>query len=209
MMFHDRTHAAFLLADELKKYAGQNAIVLAVPRGGVPMGYTIAHQLSLPLEVVMVKKIGHPYNSEYAIGSVSLSSVILRDTHDVSESYIQQEVANIRKTMKEKLQLFMGDRKTTDLKGKIVILVDDGLATGNTMLACIEQVRKSHPTKVVVAVPVASDSAFVLLQDKADEMVCPYTTDDFYAVGQFYEKFDQVSDETCTELLKKSVALVH
>lgn len=209
MMFHDRTHAAFLLADELKKYAGQNAIVLAVPRGGVPMGYTIAHQLSLPLEVVMVKKIGHPYNSEYAIGSVSLSSVILRDTHDVSESYIQQEVANIRKTMKEKLQLFMGDRKPTDLKGKIVILVDDGLATGNTMLACIEQVRKSHPTKVVVAVPVASDSAFVLLQDKADEMVCPYTTDDFYAVGQFYEKFDQVSDETCTELLKKSVALVH
>jgi predicted phosphoribosyltransferase len=204
MKFHDRTHAAFLLADELKKYSECNGVVLAIPRGAVPMGYTIAHQLGLPLDIIMVKKIGHPYNPEYAIGSVSLTDVILTDTQEATDAYIQQEVVSIRKAMKEKYSLFMGDRKPVELKGKIAILVDDGLATGNTMLACVEQVRKSHPHKIIVAVPVASDRAFELIERKADELICLYTTSDFYAVGQFYEQFDQVTDEEVIEFIKKS-----
>lgn len=205
MKFHDRTHAAFLLADELKKYTEGNAIVLAIPNGGVPMGYTLAHQLALPLDIIMVKKIGHPLNPEYAIGSVSLSEVIVTDTSDVSKEYIQQETDRIRKNLKAKYELFMNGRKPMNLRGKIAILVDDGIATGNTLLACIEQLRKSNPKKIVVAVPVASDSAYARIKNEADEFVCLYYSSDFYSVSQFYDKFDQVSDAAVAEWIKKSI----
>lgn len=204
MMFHDRTHAAFLLAQELKKYQRANAIVLAIPRGGVPMGYTIAHQLELPLEVVLVKKIGHPSNPEYAIGSVSSTELILSDTEGISDDYIKSEIKRLRKIMQEKYDHFMNGRTPTDLNGKIAILVDDGLATGNTMLACIDHIRKSRPLKVVVAVPVSSTSAHKKVQRNADELICLFTSADFYAVGQFYENFSAVSDETVTQLIEKA-----
>lgn len=204
MIFHDRTHAAFLLADELKKYHRPNAIILAIPRGGVPLGYTIAHQLSLPMEVVLVKKIGHPDNPEYAIGSVSSSELILTDTAGISEEYIQNEIKRLRKVMSEKYTVIMNGQKPTSLKGKTAILVDDGLATGNTMLACIEHVRKSNPKKIVVAVPVSSHSAHRKIKEAADELICLYTSADFYAVGQFYENFSEVTDETVAHLIKKA-----
>lgn len=206
MMFHDRTHAAFLMAHELRKYHRENAIILAIPRGGVPIGYTIAHQLVLPLEVVLVKKIGHPGNPEYAIGSVSSTELILSDTVGISEEYIQSEIKRLRKVMQEKYQVFMNGNKPTNLKGKIAILVDDGLATGNTMLACIEHVRKSDPKKIVVAVPVSSTSAHRKVKDRADELICLYTSADFYAVGQFYENFSEVTDDTVTQLIMKANA---
>ncbi len=204
MMFHDRTHAAFQLAQALKKYQRSNAIILAIPRGGVPMGYTIAHQLELPLEVVLVKKIGHPANPEYAIGSVSSTELILSDTEGISDEYIKREIKRLRKVMQEKYERFMNGRSPTDLKGKIAILVDDGLATGNTMLACIDHIRKSEPLKVVVAVPVSSTSAHNKVQRKADELVCLFTSADFYAVGQFYENFAEVSDESVTQWIEKA-----
>jgi predicted phosphoribosyltransferase len=204
MQFHDRTHAAFLLADALKKYHQHDAVVLAIPRGGVPIGYTIAHQLSLPLEVVMVKKIGHPFNPEYAIGSVSPTEIILGNTEEATQKYIKNEVKRLRESMKEKYTLFMDGREPVDLKNKIAILVDDGLATGNTMLACIEHIRKKNPQKIVVAVPVSSDSAYRKIKDKADEIVCLYTSSDFYAVGQFYDNFSEVSDETVAQLIQKA-----
>jgi putative phosphoribosyl transferase len=204
MMFHDRTHAAFLLAHDLKKYHRENAVILAIPRGGVPIGYTIAHQLALPLEVVLVKKIGHPGNPEYAIGSVSATELILSDTEGISEEYIQSEIKRLRKVMEEKYKIFMEGKKPTDLKGKIAILVDDGLATGNTMLACIEHVRKSGPKKIVVAVPVSSTSAHRKIKESADELICLFTSADFYAVGQFYENFSEVSDEAVSQLLARA-----
>jgi len=204
MMFHDRTHAAFLLAHELKKYKETNAIILAIPRGGVPVGYIIAHQLGLPLEIVLVKKIGHPGNPEYAIGSVSSTELILSDTDGISDHYIQSEIKRLRNVMQEKYAHFMNGKKPTELKGKIAILVDDGLATGNTMLACIEHIRKSHPLKIVVAVPVSSTSAHNKVASKADELICLYTSADFYAVGQFYENFAEVSDNTVIELIEKA-----
>ncbi len=204
MMFHDRTHAAFQLAHELRKYHRHDAIVLAIPRGGVPMGYTIAHQLELPLEIVLVKKIGHPGNPEYAIGSVSSTELIVSDTVGISQEYIEGEINRLRSAMKEKYTTFMDGRIPTDLKDKIVILVDDGLATGNTMLASIDHVRKSKPKKIVVAVPVSSTSAHRKVKDKVDELICLFTSSDFYAVGQFYENFSEVTDETVTHLLMKA-----
>ncbi len=204
MMFHDRTHAAFLMANELKKYQRANAIILAIPRGGVPVGYTIAHQLNLPLDVVLVKKIGHPTNPEYAIGSVSSTELILGDTEGISDEYIKSEIRRLRKAMQEKYITFMNGRTPIDLKGKIAILVDDGLATGNTMLASIEHIRKCAPLKIVVAVPVSSISAHNKVKRKADEIICLFTSADFYAVGQFYENFSEVSDETVTHLIEKA-----
>jgi len=206
MMFHDRTHAAFLLASELKRFHGKDAIILAIPRGGVPIGYTIAHQLLLPLDVVLVKKIGHPGNPEYAIGSVSSTELILTDTEGISKEYIQSEIKRLRKVMSEKYDVFMEGRKPAGLKGKIAVLVDDGLATGNTMLACIEHVRKSGPAKIVVAIPVSSVSAHRKVKEAADEVICLYTSADFYAVGQYYENFAEVSDETVAQLLRKAAA---
>lgn len=203
-MFHDRTHAAFLLANALKKYHRTNAIILAIPRGGVPVGYTIAHQLNLPLDVVLVKKIGHPHNSEYAIGSVSSTELILSDTEGISKQYLQREVKRLREMIKEKSRIFQEGRPPTSLKGKIVILVDDGLATGNTMLVSIEHVRKSKPKKIVVAVPVSSNSAHQKVEEKSDELICLFTSSDFNAVGQFYENFSEVSDEQVRELLAKA-----
>jgi putative phosphoribosyl transferase len=206
MMFHDRTFAAFLLAQDLKKYQRADAIILAIPRGGVPLGYTIAHQLSHPLEVVLVKKIGHPDNPEYAIGSVSSTELVLTDTEGISDAYIKSEVKRLRKLMAQKYTLLMDGRTPTDLKGKVAILVDDGLATGNTMLACIEHVRKSAPEKIVVAVPVSSRSAYRKIKEQADELICLFTSADFYAVGQFYENFSEVSDETVVQLIEKMSA---
>jgi len=203
MLFHDRTHAAFLLAHELKKYKRANAVILAIPRGGVPVGHTIAHQLGLPLEIVLVKKIGHPTNPEYAIGSVSATELVLSDTEGISKDYINQEIQRLREVMKKKYALFMHDKMPTDLKGKTAILVDDGLATGSTMLACIEHIRKCKPQKIVVAVPVSSVSAHRKIESNVDELVCLYTSADFYAVGQFYENFSEVSDDTVKQLLEK------
>lgn len=206
MMFHDRTHAAFLLANELKKYHRANAIILAIPRGGVPIGYTIAHQLGLTLEPILVKKIGHPENPEYAIGSVSSTELIVSDTNGISEEYIKGEVKRLRQVMQEKYKLFMANNAPVDLKGKIAILVDDGLATGNTMLACIEHIRKSEPSKIIVAVPVSSISAYKKIKNQANELICLFTSSDFYAVGQFYENFTEVTVDTVTHLIEKANA---
>lgn len=209
MMFHDRTHAAFLLAQKLKEYQRANAIVLAIPRGGVPVGYTIAHQLELPLDVVLVKKIGHPTNPEYAVGSVSSTELIISDTHGISDNYIKSEISRLRKLMQDKVKTYMENRPPYDLEGKIAILVDDGIATGNTMLACIEHIRNRKPERIMVAVPVSSVSAYNKVQAKVDELICLFTSADFHAVGQYYENFAEVTDDMVCRLLKKINGTTH
>lgn len=202
-MFHDRTHASFMLVEQLKKHRFGNAIVLAIPRGGVPIGYTIARQLRLPLDIVMAKKIGHPFNSEFAIGAVSESTMVLTDTEGITKDYIQSEVERLRQVMKEKYNTLAHERTTASLKDKVVILVDDGLATGNTMRVCIDEIKQSNPAKIIVAVPVASSSAAKMIQPLVDEFVCLHTTANFFAVGNFYENFNEVSDENVRKFLEK------
>jgi len=202
-MYADRVEAGLVLADQLKKYAGQPGVVLAVPRGGVPLGFIIARELKLPLEILLSKKIGHPNNPEYAIGAVSLTDRVIIPHEGVSNEYIESETKRIREKLKENYKKFMGDNKPIDLKDKIVIIVDDGIATGNTLLSTVKMLRNQKPAKIVVAAPVASRSSVEKISKLVDEMVVPLIPKEFYGVGGFYKNFDQVSDEEVLIYLDK------
>lgn len=206
-MFKDRYDAAMELALKLEKYKGTDGIVLAIPRGGVPIGYVIAKHLGFPLEIVLSKKIGHPSNPEYAIGSVSLDGLVINDNvSDVSEEYIYKAAGKILEDLKTKFKYFMGDREPTDLKDKTVIIVDDGIATGSTIIATINSVRKMNPKKIIVAAPVASPPSIRKIEGIADEIVVLLTPQNFMGVGQFYYDFSQVEDEAVVLLLKEANA---
>lgn len=203
-IFKNRYDAAMQLAEKLQKYRGKDGIVLAVPRGGVPIGYVIAKELGLPLEIILSKKIGHPYNPEFAIGSVTLHGAVIDDNvMDVSMDYIHREADRILHTLKEKFKLYTGGHKPSSLKSKTVIVVDDGVATGSTIKATVHATRKDNPKEIIIAVPVSPPSTANELREISDDFVCLSTTKDFYGVGQFYDDFSQVSDEEVIELLKE------
>jgi predicted phosphoribosyltransferase len=207
MKFKNRDEAALILAEKLKEYKDGNAVVLAIPRGGVPLGYIIAKSLNLPLEIVLSKKIGHPNHKEYAIGAVTLKSRILSEAaNDVSKNYIESETEKIRENLKQRHQKFCGNKADVNLQGKILIVVDDGIATGNTMLSTIEMLHDQKPSKIVVAVPVSPPDAIQNFQNSPyiDEIICLITPSDFRAVGQFYEDFGEVDDEQVKQLLEVS-----
>ncbi len=202
-MFRDRTEAGLLLAERLKKFKNDRGVVLAVPRGGVPVAYFVATELGLPLEIILTKKIGHPANKEYAIGAASLTDHFIIPHEYVTPQYIQNELVQIRRTLREMYKKFMGDKEPESLKGKTVIVVDDGVATGNTLLGTIRVLRKSDPDKIIIAVPVASLSAMETLTKQADEVIALLVPEEFYGVGAFYEDFRQVTDEEVMFYLDK------
>ena len=202
-MFHDRLEAGLLLAAKLKKYKNDPGIVLAVPRGGMPVAYAVARELGLPVEVILTKKIGHPMNKEYAIGAASLTDHFVVPHEGVTEEYIEQELQRIRSRLKEMHTRFMGDKEPEKLEGKTVIVIDDGIATGNTLLGTVNVLRKSNPAKIVIGVPVASETAVQKLEKEVDEVVAVLIPEDFYGVGAFYEDFEQVSDEEVLFYLDK------
>lgn len=205
-MFKNRFEAGRKLAIALKHYHRREAVVVAVPRGGVQTGYAVAMELQLPLEVVLTKKLGHPLYKQFAIGGVSLEDLILSPDCDTSEKYIEEETRHIREMLRNRYQLYCGDRRSVDLHDRIVIMVDDGAVTGSTLLASVELVRKAGPRWVVVAVPVAPPEVarFLMESKSVDELVCLSTPEDFYAVEQYYETFEQVTDEEVVELLEKA-----
>jgi predicted phosphoribosyltransferase len=202
-MFRNRTEAGMLLALRLQKYQNDPGVILAVPRGGVPVAYEVAKELGFPLEVILTKKIGHPMNPEYAIGAASLSDYFVVPHDIVSQDYIDNEVLKIRKKLKEMYVKFMGNKEPEDLKGKTVIVIDDGVATGNTLLSTIDVIRKSDPAKIVIAVPVAPESAVSKLSKAVDDVVVVMIPESFYGVGSFYEDFEQVNDEEVIYYLNK------
>ena len=202
-MFRNRLEAGLLLASRLRKYKNEPGIVLAVPRGGVPVAYAIARQLNLDVEVILTKKIGHPMNKEYAIGAASLNDYFIIPHEGVSEEYIQQELTTIRSRLQKMYKMFMGDRYPQPLDGKTVILVDDGIATGNTLLGTVRVLQKSRPRKIIIGVPVASRDAVQKLSKEVDELVSLIIPEEFYGVGAFYEDFSQVSDEEVMFYLDK------
>lgn len=207
-MFTNREEAGNLVAEKLLKYkADKDAVIVAIPRGGIVTGYAIAKKLALPLEIVLSKKIGHPFNKEYAIGAVTLKNSILSDAAlEVSQVYIHDETEQIRKLLKQRLEWYYRDRKPIDLKDKTVILVDDGIATGNTMISCIQLIQLQNPSKIIVALPVAAASAYKKIREmeEVEDAICLSTPINFQAVGQFYEEFNQVDDKEVIELLKKA-----
>jgi len=202
MQFKNREEAGNLLAKKLIQYKDTNAIVLAIPRGGVPVGSIIADKLNLTLEIELSKKIGHPINPEFAIGSVTLHGVnIDKNIKDVSEEYILEKSKKIKDELYKKFTLFMGNREQIDVKGKIVILVDDGIATGNTLIASIHAIKKRKPKKIVVAIPVSPKNTALIIDDLVDEFICLQIPKDFHSVGQFYEEFNQVNNDHVIKLL--------
>ena len=202
-MFRDRQEAGLLLAGRLGKFKNDDGVVLAVPRGGVPLAYFVARELGFPLEVILTKKIGHPANKEYAIGAASLTDYFVIPHEYVTNDYIEHELVQIRRKLKEMYQRFMGDRESQSLEGKTVIVVDDGIATGNTLLGTIQVLKKSKPGKIIIAVPVASESAVKKLSTEVDEVIAVLVPEEFYGVGAFYEDFSHVSDEEVIFYLNK------
>jgi len=201
-MFKDRLAAGAMLADALKKFQHEPGIVLAVPRGGVPVAYAVVQKLGFPLELVLTKKIGHPMNKEYAIGAASLTDYFVVPDKEVSQDYIDQELIRIRKRLQEMQEIFQENRKPADPAGKTLIVIDDGMATGNTLLATVRVLRKSNPAKIILAVPVASRQAVAKLSREVDDVIALEIPQEFYGVGLFYENFDQVSDEEVMYYLK-------
>jgi putative phosphoribosyl transferase len=202
MRFKNRNDAAQQLIPYLDKYRNEDGLVLAVPRGGVPIAYPIAKRYNLPLELLMTKKIGHPSQPELAIGAVSLEDHIISQEFGVDQSYIDDEIKRIRQTLIENYQKFMGNHKPIDLKGKTVIIVDDGVATGNTILSSIKMLRRRKPKKIVVAVPVAPYNVVEKIRREVDDMICLYSPEPFIGVGLHYMDFTQVEDDEVIRLLK-------
>lgn len=203
-MFKNRIEAGYELADKLKEYKNAEGVVLAVPKGGVPIGYIVAKELGLPLELILSKKIGHPFNKEYAIGAVSLWGSFVIPHEDVSQKYIEKETARIRAYLKEMQQKFMGGIEPENIQNKTVIVIDDGIATGNTLLATINILRQKHPAKIIIAVPVTSKSAYDKLYGQVNKIVALAIPEYFAGVGAYYEEFEDVSEEQVLEYLEKS-----
>lgn len=206
-MFVNREEAGNLLADKLINYTNKkDTVIVAIPRGGVPIGAVIAKRLNLPLEIVLSKKIGHPFNKEYAIGAVTLKSIILsEEVPGISKKYIEDETLKIREVLKHRNQTYYGKKEPVNLKNKNVIVVDDGVATGNTLISSIQLIQLQKPLSIIVALPVAPPSALNKIKqlEVVSIVICLQAPINFHAVGQFYEEFNQVNDQEVIKLLKE------
>jgi predicted phosphoribosyltransferase len=207
MQYRDRTDAGQQLAAKLSAYAGRDdVVVLALPRGGVPVGYEVARALAAPLDVFLVRKLGMPGQEELALGAIASGGVRVVN-HDVVrlldvlpetiDAVAREEEPELRRRERE----YRDDRPFPEIAWKTVILVDDGLATGSTMRAAIAALRQKNPAHLVVAVPVGAPETCAILQSEADEVVCGRQPEPFYAVGMWYEDFTQTTDDEVRELL--------
>jgi len=207
MLFTDRADAGRQLAAKLERYAGRDdVVVLALPRGGVPVGYEVARALGAPLDVFLVRKLGVPGHEELAMGAIASGGVRVLNESVVRQLGIPQRAidtvaAEEQRELERREREYRDDRPPPAIRGKVVILVDDGLATGSTMRAAVAAVRKLGPARVVVAVPVGAADTCDLLGEEADEAVCAREPEPFYAVGVWYENFSQTTDEEVRELL--------
>lgn len=201
MQFRDRKDAGMQLATQLAHYADQSStVVIGLPRGGVVVAQPVVLALRLPLEIIVARKIGAPGNSEFAIGAITqdgegVFNQEIIDLYAISKEHIKAEVAKEQKEAQRRLQLYRADRPPLSLKDSAVILIDDGIATGYTMLASIAYARSLGASRVVVAVPVASQDAVRMMQRFTDELIVLFSPQIFSAVGEFYQSFEQTTDQ--------------
>jgi predicted phosphoribosyltransferase len=209
MIFENRAAAARQLAAALSQYRNKNPLVLAIPRGAVPMAKIIADELNGEFDVVLVRKLGAPSNPEFAIGSVDETGwVYLADYAErvgANEEYVKGEVARQLDTIRKRRREYTPVRPPIDPAGRIVIVVDDGLATGSTMISALHALRSKNPAELICAVPVAPPDTVEKVGDSADRVVCLSTPFNFSAVAQFYREFQQVTDEEVIALLSAPV----
>jgi predicted phosphoribosyltransferase len=209
--FQDRREAGRVLAERLREFAqDRNVLVLALPRGGVPVAYEIAHDLGLPLDVFIVRKLGVPGYEELAMGAIATGGVRVLNEEvvqrlGISDRQIDQAAAREQQEIERRELEYRGDLPPINVRGKKIILVDDGLATGATMRAAVQALHQAGAARITVAVPVGSSEAVQRIRRDADEIICPMQPEDFQAVGQWYEDFSQTSDEEVRELLAESM----
>jgi predicted phosphoribosyltransferase len=210
MPFRDRTHAAHQLAEKLMAYKGRNPLVLAIPRGAVPMARIIADALEGEFDVVLVRKLRAPFNPEFAIGSVDESGWTYVADYAPSaggtREYIESEKETQMETMRRRRAQYTPIRPPIDPAGRIVIIIDDGLATGATMISALHATRAKNPARLICAVPVSPPDTLQKVEKLADEVVCVEAPEGFSAVGQFYMDFPQVEDDEVVEILRQGAA---
>lgn len=209
MFFEDRNDAGKRLVALLGEYkSAEDAVVLGLPRGGVVVAMEVALALDLPLDVWVTRKIGAPFNPELAIGSVDSDGKLLLDEnaarlYEISDRYIREELENQTEEIKRRYESYRGTEHPPDISGKTVLVVDDGVATGYTMMAALQSIRHNEAGRVICAIPVASPRIISTLKELADEVVCISSPSYFGAVGEFYRNFQQVSDDQVKECMER------
>jgi putative phosphoribosyl transferase len=209
--FRDRNQGGRVLAQKLSHYRDHSdAVVLALPRGGVPVGYQVARALNAPLDVFIVRKLGVPGHEEYAMGAIASGGITVMNPDaarvPIPQSAIDEIVNREQHELQRRERLYRGNRAPIDIAARIAIVVDDGLATGSSMHAAVAAIRKKNPARLVVAVPVAAPEACQDFENEADEVVCALTPQPFQAVGLWYQDFDQTRDEEVQALLEAARA---
>jgi putative phosphoribosyl transferase len=209
-LFRDRHDAGRQLARDLDDFAGRpDVIILALPRGGVPVAYEVAQALEAPLDIFLVRKLGVPGHEELAMGALASGGVRFLNPEVVRRlrlpgAVIDHVTATELEELKRRERVYRGNRPAPDARGKTVILIDDGLATGASMRAAVAALRQARPARIVVAVPVAARDTCAELSDEVDEVVCAWTPEPFFAVGEWYDDFSQTTDDEVRELLERA-----
>lgn len=208
-VFLNRREAGRKLAESLELYRKQNPIILAMPRGGVVVAFEIAQALQAPLDVVVVRKLGAPGQPEYAIGAIAPGDIVvfnpdMQSYFSESDPKLQEIIESEKREMQRRITLYCYDGKQMDISNKVVIIVDDGIATGQSALAAIRSVRKQNPSKIIFASPVGAADSVAMLTREVDTMICLIASEHFYAVGQWYSNFDQTEDNEVIALLKQN-----
>lgn len=203
-MFKDRVDAGRQLAAKLKEKfpEARDTVILALPRGGVVLGAEVAKALNVPFDIVVTRKIGTPMNQEYAVAAVSEHEIIVNPREEPEAGYLKEETKKERQEIARRLKEYRGNKPRVELKNQTVILIDDGLATGLTMEVAIKEVRRAFPKKIMLAVPVAPPETIKNLKSQVDEIIVLKIEPMFFAVGQFYKDFPQVSDQEVINFLR-------
>lgn len=210
MIFEDRVDAGERLAKALVEYSGADAVILAIPRGGVIVGEVVARQLGLPLDVVVPRKIGAPGNPELGLGAIAPGVRVIDprmvEMLGVSESYLERQIAAEEEEIDRRLRAYRGGRPPADVAGKVAIVVDDGVATGGTAVAALRWAKAQGASTVVLAVPVAPGASIGRLEQEANRVVVLSAPEPFFAVGEWYRRFDQTTDEEVVAALARAAA---
>lgn len=209
MYYIDRKDAAQRLSSLLLNYKNkEETLILALPRGGVVLAQILAKNLNLSFDVIILKKLSDPFSDELAIGAICEDSIYLNEELindlNISKEYLEKEILNKKSKILQRKKLYHREKQQLNLKNKTILLVDDGIATGATMIAAILAIKKKEAKKIVAIVPVGPKNTIDILRNYADEIVCPYTPDDFLAISEYYYNFEEITDDKVLKILKES-----